>query len=110
MKDFDEIGKKMPYKESTQYINGLIETCANEAIASKSPNLNSRFVRKVVISTITAAAVFGGIWVTIPRESTQDRIMQKIEKSKSLDDVLSTLDNNQLAALNDYPTDDIPEY
>lgn len=110
MKDFNEIGKRMPYSESSEYINNLIEVNVDKVLGNPKPNMHSRFIRKVVMSTAAAAAVIVGVFFTIPHGTQQDRIMKQISQSKSLDEVLNSLNSEQIQELTDYTTDDIPEY
>ncbi|MDD2961875.1 MAG: hypothetical protein PHR45_07335 [Muribaculaceae bacterium] len=108
MKNFEETTKNMPYVETQEYIDNLIERCADRAQGgAENKNLGLLF-RRVAIGSAAVAALFVGVFFTA-RLDEGDALAQ-VEESKSLEQVLSTMSNEQIDALTAYSLDEIPEY
>lgn len=110
MKDFKEIGKRMPYTESEDYISSLIEKGIDKAIAEKGSNTNLLFFRRTAIAASAAAAIFVGIFFTFDFSKDSKNVATQIAKSQPIDEVLNSLSDEQVLALTTYSLDDIPEY
>lgn len=103
MKEFDTIGKQMPYKESSDYINTIIDRGMQMKRKKKS-----RIV-PFLAGGIGAAAAMVIVIFSIFNFNFHTPY-EKIKSSPTLSEVLSTLSDEQINELNTYTTDDIPEY
>jgi len=72
MKDFAEIGKRMPYAESEEYLEQLIQAATNKAIAKQKPQTRIRSLS--MGATAAAAAIVLCIFITklLPTSTTAD--------------------------------------
>lgn len=111
MKNFDEIGKRMPYSEKTEYVQSMIDAKIEKVFESQSSKIRSVFIRRIAICTASAAALIGMVYLAnlVPLSSS-DALMDKVSSSRSLDEVLASLDDTQIETLADYSLEDIPEY
>ena len=110
MNEFEKIGKRMPYSESKDYIADLINKGTEKAIAESKPNLRSRFIRRTIIGTAAAAVMAGLVLTTVNFETSQEKLMNQLNSTPSLEEVLNSLSDDQMAELSTYSIDDIPEY
>lgn len=110
MKEFDEFaGKRMPYKESEEYVARLMESCAKRAIeAGEVKRKRGSVVRWTLEAVSVAAVLLLGVvlFVELNKESDYD----KIRNSMTLSEVLSSMSEEELMSVNTYVVDEIPEY
>ena len=64
MKDFNEIGKKMPYVESEEYLNTLIDNATTNAIAQKKHGVKNRNVSWIITIAAASIIIFAGVGVS----------------------------------------------
>ena len=88
------VGKRLPYAETDEYIGSLIDRCADRAIALRDGSRGSHrrsgsFMRRMGIAATSMAAA--------------------IAQSSSLGEVLSSLSNDELATLDYYTLEDLPD-
>lgn len=123
---FKEIGTRMPYKESNEYIVSLVNRCADNALQSHSQNVRRAAIRRIWMSAASIAAVvavtltatFFIIGTLSPASHNAGTAaqqlsaynMESIEKSTPLNEVINEMSDEQLALVAYYDTDDIPEY
>lgn len=109
--DFETIGKRMPYAEPKGYVEDLVGRCADRAIAKRSQATARPFLRRVGIAVTSMAAALLAAAIIFPAISGPAGGMvtaEAIAQSSSLGDVLSTMSNDELAAIDYYSFDDIP--
>lgn len=108
--DFETVGKRLPYKETEGYVNDLVARCADRAIASRNASRLARpFMRRVGIAVTSMAAALLAAAVIFPAISGGSvTTVEAIAQSSSLGDVLSSMSNDELAAIDYYSFDDIP--
>ena len=108
MNSFDSLNKRMPLKETPEYISGLVDRCAENAIAHTRSHAG--IMRKVYVSTAAAAAIFAGALLWHLNESASLDQAEIIAASPDLDTVLNSLSYEETQALYTYSIDEIPEY
>ncbi len=113
--DFESVGKRLPYVEPEGYVEDLVERCATRALHSRkaTPSSDSsRLPRRIGIAvTSMAAALLAAaiIFPAITKSINPDRVtVETIAQSQTLGDVLSTLSNDELAAIEYYSFDEMP--
>lgn len=108
MKDFDNIGKRMPYTESNEYINSLIDKGIDIAIA-RSEKKHNIFGKKLILTAVSVAASVAIMLMIFNYESSTTSTYNKITGAMPLNEVLTSLNDQQVEAL-DYYSTEIPEY
>ena len=76
-KDFEEMGKRLPYAESDDYLDELIARATDNAIdheaAGKRHDASSKkFAMRVALAAAAVAAVFFLVWKNLPTTSGYD--------------------------------------
>lgn len=107
MKELEKIaGKRMPYKESDDYVARLIAQSADKAVQS---NRKQDKVVRFALGIVSAAAVLAAglmLFVGLNAESDYERI----QNSMSLSEVLNSMTEEELMSINCYAIEDLPEY
>lgn len=94
MKEFDNIVTDLPYKESPEYVENLLQR--SQAQAAATPKVVKPWFYSVAILA-AAAAVALGVFLSSPRTSPMDSF-------------LASLSDDEAAMIVDWPVTDIPEY
>ena len=127
MKQLDDRQKRMPYAESEDYLNRLIEESAERAIQqSTHPQARVRSLRPLVVSAAAAVALLLVVALTQWRpaseplaeaELSQDTIALAAESNLManasdgpIDEFLNTLSDDEAQLLSYYDVYDMPEY
>ena len=110
------VGKRLPYAETDEYIDSLVARCADRAIAlrdgSSSHRRSGSFMRRIGIAATSMAAAILAAAIIIPSaiDDSGSRITAAtIAQSSSLGEVLSSLSNDELATLDYYTLEDLPD-
>lgn len=108
--DFELMGKRMPYTEPDGYVDRLVDQCAENALASRhSTRLSVRRHIGIAATAIAAAMLAAAIIFPVTFGNDNGGITtESIAQSQPLDVVLSSLSNDDLAAINYYTFDDMP--
>lgn len=126
---FNEIGKRLPYGETDEYVSNLVESCTNKAIRSAdTKHLRPKFLwlRATKVAAIVAVAVAAALSLKL-LTSTNDNAtgpeqpataqnaeysITDVKHSAPLNEVIAEMSDDQLAMVAYSPTDeiDIPEY
>ncbi len=113
MKDFEEIGKKMPYRESEDEVDALLSRVTARALA-EAPSKRKRTMVTRYISYAASAAAVAVIAVTVGlhlmNQSSTSSIYDTVINSESMSEVLSDMDSEALAAQEYYTVNVLPEY
>lgn len=108
MKDFENIGKKLPYTESQEYISSIIEKGIEVAI--NAPKIESKKKSNTRVISIVASGIAASIVGFLIVINSQTSNYDKVVKSESLTTVLSNMSDKQIMELPTYSLDEIPEY
>lgn len=110
MKAFNEFaGKRMPYKESDDYVARLIERSADRAI-SEAGAVRPRVAIIRWASVAASVAAVALCAVLLFSKLNDDSTYEMIQNSMSLSEVLNSLSEEELMCVSDYTIEDIPEY
>ena len=121
----DKVGKKLPYRETDEYVDTLVQRCAENAL--KAAKRGPGRAKKIWITAAAAAAVAVLAVTVVPKLlSPIDNVgagfaatlasiecnAASVNASADLSDVLSEMTYDQLTSVSFYLTDDIyvPEY
>ena len=127
MKQFEDIQKRMPYAESKDYLNRLIEQSTEQAILQAGkPKARVRTLRPLITSAAAAAILLLIIAVTQLRpasdqlaeaELPQDTITLAADNALladasdgPIDEFLNTLTDDEAQQLSYYEIEEEPEY
>lgn len=107
MKDLEKYaGKRMPYKESDDYVARLIERSAENAV--QSSHKHSKVVRLALEIVSVAAVLAVGVMLFAGLNTESD--YERIQNSMSLSEVLNSMSEEELMSIDCYAIEDIPEY
>ncbi len=109
MKEFCEIGKKLPYNESNDYVMGLVGKCADMAVVSAPAIKKHGLVKRIyfIATGVAAAALLAFMSINYVNKVNA---YEQINKSQTLPQVLSTMSDEEVMDVSYYTVDDIPEY
>lgn len=105
-KEFDDIGKRMPYRENGEYLDNLIDAMTENAIHQSNTGSKSR-MRMMIASAAAVALLVIGIGLTL-FNGKNDPVTTSDQGP--LDEFLSTLSDEEAAQLSFYEIEEIPEY
>ena len=103
----NEIGKRIPYRESEEYLDNLIDTATDKALARHAASKSRH--RRLMVAT-TAAMVLLIIGFGIAHFNGKDHQPVAETNQGPLDEFLSTLSDEEAAQLTFYEIEEIPEY
>ena len=112
MNDFEKIGKQMPYKESESYITSLIEHCTETALSGGRKQHRRSYRLFFSFGTVAAALILAaGLtrFIEEPGTRQENKWKAEIEKAAPLDEMLNTLDDEEIQSLGAY-CNDFPDY
>ncbi|QYR09829.1 hypothetical protein [Prevotella sp. Rep29] len=109
MKTFEDIGKKLPYTESDEYLDNLVDQCTENAIRQKQTKPKATYKHLYVIAA--AALLVFLLSVTITHFKNNDRqLLADQQVTSPIDQFLDGLSDDEVLALNLYDMEEIPEY
>ena len=109
MKDFiNDIGKKMPYEESEEYLDGLITRATEGAIKHQAAMQVKSHWRKIRLSAAAAVLIVVGIGTAVWK--VQQQTVATMASESPLDEFLISLTDEEVAQLPYYEIEEIPEY
>ncbi len=110
MKDLlNDIGKKMPYSESKEYLDGLIDRATEQAIKQ---HVTAKSRRRWAVTAASAAAVallVISIGLTVMNNDSQ-RAAVTLQTEGPIDEFLGSLTDEEVAQLPYIEIEEIPEY
>lgn len=105
---FDDIGRRLPYRESEEYLDSLIDLTTEKAIKQQAMARRNRH-RGLLAASAAAVAVliFTFSILLFNGKSTRQVAMTS---QGPLDEFLNTLSEEEAAQLTYYEIEEIPEY
>ena len=120
MKELQNIGKKMPYRESQEYLDELIARTTEQAIRNQSSKLKAQSSKfYAVAAAIVALLVFAGITLWSPSQQpvvaelltdTIATTTTEIEGEGPIDEFLDGISDDDAQLLAYYEIEDEVEY
>ncbi len=106
----DEIEKRLPYRESQDYLDSLVDRAVDGAI--KQHAAVKRRWRSGLMATSAAAVVLLLIGIGLKAFFYHDMATTRsaVAAASPLDDFLSSLDDTEASQLTYYEIEEIPEY
>ncbi|MGN0189664.1 MAG: hypothetical protein ACI395_09140 [Candidatus Cryptobacteroides sp.] len=101
MKEFEDIRTSLPYAESREYVKGLVERCAENAVST---------ARKRKVSTRKWTFTLGGIAAAAALMVLLAIPMRDISGNGPIDSFLASITDEEAALIVDWQIDEIPEY
>ena len=110
MKDLiNDIGKKLPYEESEEYLDGLIGRATEGAIKRQAAMRAKSRWGKMMTSAAAVALIVVGIGTAVWKVQQQQAVTTMASESP-IDEFLNTLTDEEVAQLPYYEIEEIPEY
>lgn len=106
MEKFENIGKKMPYAESQEYLDNLIANVTETAIEKGNSGRTQRILWPAV-SIAAAAAVLLFVFIGRNTEKPEPSIQIAQNTESPMDDFLDGLSDDDLMQLSDYEVEEI---
>lgn len=105
----NDIGKKMPYSESEEYLDGLIDRTTDQAIKRQAMGRRRRRWGVMLASAAAVALLVISIGLTvISNESQQPAVT--LQSGGPIDEFLGSLSDEEVAQLPYIEIEEIPEY
>ncbi|MBR5102868.1 MAG: hypothetical protein IK092_07065 [Muribaculaceae bacterium] len=108
MKDFNKIGKQLPYDESEEYLEQLINDSTQKAINNSKSKSKSKTVKW--IAAAASIAIIVGLGITFSSKLIKSKKVTTMQVSSPLDDFLNQLSDDDAQLLVYYDINEIPEY
>lgn len=110
MKDLlNDIGKKMPYSESQEYLDGLIDRTTDQAIKQQIVARSKRRWGVMAASAAAVALLLVSIGLTVMNNESQ-RPTVSLQSQGPIDEFLGSLTDEEVAQLPYIEIEEIPEY
>ncbi|MBQ6209807.1 MAG: hypothetical protein IJK42_08560 [Prevotella sp.] len=111
MKEFEQIGKRLPYREKEEYIEQLVDRCTEQAIGMKDahrPTDKHRRMYWVAASAAAAVLLFAIVWPHLV--SNPDTVAESEVVESPIDHFLNSLSDDEAQQLAYYEVEEIPEF
>ena len=110
MKDIlNDIGKKMPYSESQEYLDGLIDRATEQAVKQLVVTRSRRRWGVMVASAAAVALLLVSIGLSVMNNESQ-RPDVTLQTQSPIDEFLSSLTDEEVDQLPYIEIEEIPEY
>lgn len=110
MKDLlNDIGKKMPYSESQEYLDGLIDRTTDQAVKQHIVARSKRRWGVMAASAAAVALLLVSIGLTVMNNESQ-RPSVSLQAQSPIDEFLGSLTDEEVAQLPYIEIEEIPEY
>ena len=110
MKDLlNDIGKKMPYNESEEYLDGLIDRTTGQAIKKHAVAGGRRRWGVMAASAAAVALLLVSIGLSVMNNESQ-RPSVTLQSQSPIDEFLGSLTDEEVAQLPYIEIEEIPEY
>lgn len=105
---FDNIGKRMPYQESGEYLDNLIDVSTEKAITQHVSAKKNRHRGLMATSAAAVALLIIGFGIAFFNGDNSQKVI--MNDQGPLDEFLNTLSDEEAAQLSFYEMEEIPEY
>lgn len=112
MKQFEDIKKQMPYSESREYLDRLIELSTDNAILQTSRPSVIKTMWRPLVSAAAVVLLLLAVGLTQFRTSEEPvAVVQQEQQDKGpIDDFLNNLSDDEAQLLAYYDIVEVPEY
>lgn len=106
---FENIGRKLPYSESDEYLDSLLDRVAQHAIRQQYQTRWKKHWALKVASVAAVVILVLGIGLTVmDKGNNQSVAIQQVDSP--IDEFLNSLTDEEVAQLPYYEIEEIPEY
>ena len=109
MKEVQNIGKRMPYAESEDYLKGLISQATEQAILQGARG-KTRVIRMWLAAAAAALVLIAGLTITYFHQSSAEELVAEQTAKGPIDQFLDNLTDDEAQQLAYYEIEDIPDY
>lgn len=106
---FKNIGKRLPYHESEDYLESLIDKTTQHAISQCETIKRQGWRLGWIASAAAAALLLIAIGITVVQHESRNTVVA-LQADGPLDEFLNTLTDEEAAQLQYYEIEEIPEY
>ncbi len=104
----NDIDKRLPYRESDEYLDSLIDSATEHAITHHDHSHSKWRVTMIKLSAAAVTLLAVGIGITLFNGHTTQPVPK--DGQGPLDEFLNTLSDEEAAQLQYYEIEEIPEY
>lgn len=105
----ESMGKRLPYHESEDYLDDLLDRVADKAIKNRETVNGMPRWRKTFLSAAAVALLVLGIGLTVMQRSVSQQAMAQSSEGP-IDEFLNSLTDEEVAQLPYFEIEEIPEY
>lgn len=105
----NDIGKRLPYRESKEYLNSLVDNAAERSIVHHAHARRRKHLSMMAASVAAVVLLVIGIGVTVSHNISRSAPVTR-QADGPLDEFLNTLSDEEAAQLTYYEIEEIPEY
>ena len=105
----ESMGKRLPYHESEDYLDDLLDRVADKAIKSRGTAHGMLRWRKTILSAAAVALLVLGIGLTVMQRSVSQQTMTQSSEGP-FEEFLNSLTDEEVAQLPYFEIEEIPEY
>ena len=115
MKEVQNIGKRMPYAESEDYLNRLISQATEQAILQgargkeQGASGKTRVIRMWLAAAAVALVLIAGLTITYFHQNNEEELVAE-QTTGPIDQFLDSLTDDEAQQLAYYEIEDIQEY
>ena len=104
----NDIDKRLPYRESDEYLDSLIDSATEQAITHHAHRHSKWRMTMIKLSAAAVTLLAVGIGITLFNGHTTQPVT--MDNQSPLDEFLNTLSDEEAAQLQYYEIEEIPEY
>jgi len=110
MKDFENIGKRMPYAEDKDYVSRLVESATEKALHQEPKAKTIPLKAKWMAAAAAVALLIAGAGITYHHSQTETQPLVAEETTGPIDIFLDNLSDEDALLLSSYEIEEIPEF
>ncbi len=110
MKDFENIGKRMPYQEGEDYVSKLVEQATEAALQQQPKARTVSLGAKWMAAAAAVILLIAGVSITYHNSMTEEQPLAAEEATGPIDVFLNNLTDEDAQLLAYYEIEEIPEF
>jgi len=110
MKDFENIGKGMPYAEDKDYVSRLVESATEKALHQASKAKTIHLKAKWMATAAAVAVLIAGAGITYHHSQAETQPQMAEETIGPIDIFLSSLSDEDAQLLTSYEIEEMSEF
>ena len=106
---FENLGKKLPYRESDEYLDTLLDRVAENAVRRQDRTHGKKHWGLMLTSAAAVALLVLGIGLTVLNNGRSQHVLVQ-QTDSPIDEFLNSLTDEEVAQLPCFEIEEIPEY